>query len=236
MKNLLTLYKKIKRGGVRAFTLLETMGAIAILSTFVLGPLTVAINSTSYSRQTKDVIVSTYLAEESIELLRNQYDSLFIYCKSTSLSPCAPSGSETSAQVAWRVFKERLGSVSTTQCFSTNGCTYDFMNLTTTPDAGFTVYDPTGSECPLMALEKKATSATDFRNIFVCSGVPEHLTGTPPLSKAYHRVVKIESLPTFSETGESYSDDLRITASITFKSPSGLDRTVTVTDFLHARQ
>ena len=70
-----------KIGYRKAFTLLETLTSIAILSFVIVGPLTVIMGSSSYARQTKDVMVATYLAEESEKILQNQYETLYIDCK-----------------------------------------------------------------------------------------------------------------------------------------------------------
>lgn len=224
---------------IRAFTLLETLGSIAILSTFVLGPLTVAINSSSYARQTKDVMVATYLAEESAELLHNQYDSLYILCRSTSSAPCIPLGTETPPRTAWRVFKERLASPSSvTSCFESanpDGCSFDFIDMSTDVATGFSVYNAEAGECPKLSLVSKFTVGdTVPRNVFVCSGIPAHSTGVLS-SKLYTRTVKATSVVTFAGSDSAYTDDLRIISTVSFKRPNGIGRTITVVDYIHPR-
>lgn len=115
----MTIFKKITKG----FTLLETLASIAVLSLVIIGPLSVTISSSGYARLTKDTIVATYLAEEAVELLQNQYDSLYIYCKKNASSTesggycdadAAPGGvgtETTTGQTAWRLFKTKLSSV-----------------------------------------------------------------------------------------------------------------------------
>ena len=60
----------------KAFTLIEVLVSLWIITIAVLGPLAAAINSSSTSRNTKDVVISSYLAQESFELLRFSRDSL----------------------------------------------------------------------------------------------------------------------------------------------------------------
>lgn len=242
MSFFLSKYKRIK---VRAFTLLETLGSVAILSTFVLGPLTVAINSSSFSRQTKDVMVATYLAEESSELLHHQYDSLYILCtKQFGVAPCVPTGIETlGSQVAWRLFKERLraNGDAAKSCFeedNVDGCSYDFIDLSATTTDGFSLYKTTDTQCPKLSLVSKFVGGDEVpRSVYVCSGdtTPSHSTGVLT-SKLYSRTIKATSSVTFSGADEDYTDDVRIVSSVTFKRPSGFGRVITVTDFLHPRQ
>lgn len=243
MKFLPTLFHISK---IQAFTLLETLGSVAILSTFVLGPLTVAINSSTYARQTKDVMVATYLAEESSELLHNQYDSLYILCtKQFGIAPCTATGIETlGSQVAWRLFKERLASPAdsgVSSCFDKDnpeGCSYDFIDLSATTTDGFSLYKATNTQCPKLALVSKfAVDDTVPRSVYVCSGdtSPSHSTGVLT-SKLYTRTVKATSSITFTGVDQEYNDDIRIVSTISFKRPSGFGRTVTVVDFIHPRQ
>lgn len=152
---------------IQGFTLLETLTAVAILATIIVGPLAVIVSSSSYARQTKDAVVATYLAEESIELLENQYDSLYLLCKKQPENVlCTPLTGENSGNTSWRLFKERLNSkdhlgVSNGQpsCFlkmedgsddNIYGCSYDYQSMvgdiTTVPVR----YVANTSECPYL--------------------------------------------------------------------------------------
>lgn len=141
-------YKKIK-----GFTLIETLASIAVLSLVIIGPLSVTISSSAYARNTKDTIVATYLAEEAVELLQNQYDSMYVYCRKNASSTevgglCVPNLLETStSQTAWRLFKDRLSGLSgQPTCYlpknsngtgsypnnamgNSDGCSFDYLHM-----------------------------------------------------------------------------------------------------------
>ena len=63
-------YHKKAKKNKKAFTLVETLVAIAILVTSVVAPLTIAANSMFQARYSRDQIVATYLAQESVEMIR----------------------------------------------------------------------------------------------------------------------------------------------------------------------
>ena len=65
---------------IRGFTLIETLVSVFIITTVVLGPLTVSSNASAYARQTKDTMTAVYLAQEAIELLHHQQDSIYLDC------------------------------------------------------------------------------------------------------------------------------------------------------------
>jgi type II secretory pathway pseudopilin PulG len=228
----------------RAFTLLETLASIAIVATVILGPLTVAINSSAYSRQTKDVMTSTYLAEESLELLRHQYDSLLLRCQQQpAVVPCDnlsdPEEITQPSRAAWRIFKERLGSGGEgNSCFidfNIKGCSFDFIDFsyaTNTPTK-YQAGDTGVGTCSSLAL----TKSVDKRH-YTCADVEDHGLGIV-LSKAYTRSVIVESIPTpldgVDSLSDRHNDDLRVTAIIGFKRPNGSQREIKVVDFFHAK-
>jgi type II secretory pathway pseudopilin PulG len=211
---------------VRAFTLVETLVATFIITIVILGPLTVAVNSSTYAKQTRSVMIATYLAEESIELLRHQQDSIYLRCSQSSGTACSISLGENPRQAAWRIFKERLGANSQgDSCFSVEnpaGCSYDFINLIGGEDSSFAKYASTRSECSTLSI----TSAA----LYVCAGV--HGSGATPT--IFARSVGVVSVPTFIGTDQQYNDDLRITTTVSFTKPNGYIRQIKVVDFIHA--
>ncbi len=237
----------------KAFTLLETLTSITILSLVLIGPLSVIISSSSYARQTKDVITATYLAEEVVELLQNQYDSMYIYCRNhqDQADPvCSTATNETSGQIAWRLFKEKLGPVNgAPSCYSPSKCSFDFQDMlaspTTTPVRyGFSDYGAT--ECPyLVAVNRVITPATGGQSAetvqtYACKGVPGHLSGGTVSNVQFARSLSVEQLPTFSfesflPQDQQYNDDLRITSEVSFKGFNGVTKSVKIVRFLHAR-
>lgn len=174
--NYTTILKKISKG----FTLLETLASISVLSLVIIGPLSVTISSSGYARLTKDTIVATYLAEEAIELLQNQYDSIYIYCKKnvTAIDPgelCEVQGDElTTGQTAWRLYKDRLSGVDgQPTCFlpkgssgsypgdalgNPDGCAFDYDHLQASSTEILTRIDASSEDCEYLV--PVATSTT----------------------------------------------------------------------------
>lgn len=216
-----------KYNSVRGFTLIETLVSVFIITTVVLGPLTVASNATAYARQTKDTMTAVYLAQEAIELLHHQQDSVYLDCQSQTSVNCVPQNGETPSQSAWRIFRTRLGYNSRgTSCYAVDsplGCTYDFIDFGTNEDISPTKYGISGNSCPTFSVSPNHT--------YVCSGV--HGAGFTTTS--FSRRVSITSVKTFSGGDEDYNDDLRVTVTISFKRPNGFSKNIKVVDFLHAR-
>ena len=223
--------KNVQPKSVRAFTLVETLVSTFIISVVILGPLTVAINASTYSRQTKDIMVSTYLAQEAIELLRHQQDSLYLKCAGdTSINAVCPpitistGDYEVPKESAWRLFKSYLS--SGVSCFAAAGCAYDFIDMTSNENVAPTKYLPTNASCSTLFITASY--------LYVCSGAH----GSGGTATSFARTVFIESISTFDSSDLydiAYNDDLRVTVSVTFRRQNGYTRTVTLVDFLHAR-
>jgi type II secretory pathway pseudopilin PulG len=239
----LFITKKIIQS-IQGFTLLETLTSVAIISAVVIGPLSVAVNSSSYARQTKDVMSSVYLAEETLELLHHQQDSLYIACLK-GVDPCGvgvPTGDETPSETAWRLFKTRLGG-GPDSCFAPSECSFDLQDMLYSTSSPLTKYATTTPECPGLVI-MSATMTVDgnildmLRKYYVCSGISSHQVGAVVYSNpGYVRTTQIESIPTFESVAVPYyyHDDLRVTTTINFRSANGRLRQVKVIDFLHAR-
>jgi type II secretory pathway pseudopilin PulG len=218
---------KLQKTQIRAFTLVETLVSIMIITSVILGPLTIAMGASAYARQTKDTMTALYLAQEAIELLRHQQDSVFLRCIGGTGSSCPFQPGETSSEAAWRIFHDRLaGNSYGPSCFDTDtpaGCAYDFKDMTTNEDFSPTKYPFAGNSC--------ATLSISPEGLYVCTGVH----GAGYLNSSFARSVSITSTNTFNGTDASYNNDLRITVSISFKRANGYSRTIKVVDFLHAR-
>ena len=95
----------------RVFTLVETLVALAIFTTSLLGIMSIlssSISSTYYARQK---IVASYLAQEGIEYIRNMRDTYVLY--------------SATGQDGWNAFNTKL-----TPCdVSGNGCFFNADNL-----------------------------------------------------------------------------------------------------------
>ncbi len=224
MTQYLFLQKKYR---TRGFTLIETLVSVFIITTVVLGPLTVASNALSYARQTKDSITATYLAQEAVELLHHQQDSVYLACQSQTGSSCIPENGETPSQAAWRVFRARLGyNASGVSCYGVDsplGCAYDFIDMGTNEISNPTKYSSTGTSCSTLSVSQN--------HVYVCTGAH----GNGFTQTFFSRSVTITSLKTFSGGDEDYNDDLRITVTTSFKRPNGFTKKIKVVDFFHAR-
>ncbi len=167
---------------LQGFSLLETLAAIAVLSLVVVGPLSVTISSSSYARLTKDNMVATYLAEEALESIQNQYDSLYIYCKKYASSTesgeyCEPTALEqTTGQTAWRLFKDKLAaSSSQPTCYipkgeslstsypgnssgNENGCAFDYVHAQAASTDEFQRYEGGDTSCAYLVPVSTSTT------------------------------------------------------------------------------
>ncbi|MBP6948618.1 MAG: hypothetical protein KBC41_03245 [Candidatus Pacebacteria bacterium] len=239
-------YKKIQ-----AFTLLEVLTSFSIVTLVILGPLTFSVNASAVARQTKDIITTMYLTQESFELIHFQYDSLYIACIN-DVAPCSDIATEigeSPGNKAWRILKERLSDVSSgPSCFDNEGCSYDFLDMIN--PSSITKYEPTGTECPYISIFRGFLGADDddVRNYYICSGVESddiRLNDTPRDIRrtSYTRKIFITSIPTIDENIvpiapvnlELYQDDLEITATVSFRRSNGVIRTMKFSDILHPR-
>jgi type II secretory pathway pseudopilin PulG len=227
------LFKKHKNFSTKGFTLIEALVSAFIVSSIVLGPLTIALDASANAKMTKDTITAGYLAQEGVELLRSLQDSIYLKC-SQGETLCVLGVNETTSDAAWRIFKGYLGygtrSISTS-CYLIDGegCTYDFYAITEhlgdTVDASPALYNIYDTPCSLLALGSDG--------IYACMGVRGSGPGYKP--GKYKRVVTVQSITTIPGPDSSLNDDLRVVSSITFVRPFGTTKTVTVVDFLHAR-
>lgn len=214
----------------KGFTLLETITATAILAFVIIGPLATIVNSSSYARKTKDTMTAMYLAEGTVEMLQNRYDSIYVLCRKLPDDPaCAPLvPNESSAQIAWRLFKTQLASVSgQTSCFINDttgtpnplGCSFDSLDMTGTPTSTPTRYVAGSPECsalvdvaiPISDSTSPGntqaggigglTTKNSVRHMYRCNGVDGRIpVGASTSTKSFNRSVTLEQIPTSFET------------------------------------
>lgn len=216
-----------RRTEVKGFTLIETLVSTFIITMVILGPLTLASRASAYARITKDTLIATYLAQESIELIRHQQDSVYIRCVQEAGTTCLPTSTESIPDAAWRTFRNRFNSVSGVSCFAVenpNGCSYDFIDMTTNEDTTPTKYDSTLAFCNTLSLQAST-------NLYVCSG---RASGAGYSLTKFSRSISITSIPTLSGAEQNYNDDLRVTVTVSFRRSNGYLNQVKVVDFLHA--
>ncbi|MCK5027485.1 MAG: prepilin-type N-terminal cleavage/methylation domain-containing protein [Candidatus Pacebacteria bacterium] len=64
------IYKKKENIYMKGFTLIETLVAVTILVTSIVGPLTVAYQGVSIGMDSRDRLIASYLAQDAIEYVR----------------------------------------------------------------------------------------------------------------------------------------------------------------------
>lgn len=225
-KNNLLHFRNLKS---RGFTLIEALISTFVITSVVLGPLTVALDASAHARLTKDTITGTYLAQEGVELLRGQQDSVYMRCIQDTGLFCTLNNGETPSDAAWRIFRQRLGyNIEGVSCFLTDnprGCSFDYIDMTGDQSVDPEKYASSGSSCNTLSL------GPDF--MYVCTGA--RVSGSGYSYRKFSRSVSIESIQTFLGPDANYNDDLRVTSTVTFRRPSGFNREIKFTDFLHAR-
>jgi type II secretory pathway pseudopilin PulG len=204
----------------KGFTLLETLTSIGIIALVIIGPLAAIINSSSYARKTKDTMTATYLAEGNIELLQNQYDSLYVYCRKkpddAMCTPLVTMPNETSSQVAWRLFKERFTATSSQpSCYladNPDGCAFDSLNMignATTVPVRYVASSPLCSSMVDVAIPvvidaivsgnangtSPQVTKTITRHSYRCSGVSSHIpVNATSSAKSFKRSITLERI------------------------------------------
>ena len=242
---------------VPSFTLIETLLAILIISMAILGPLSVSITASSYSRDTKNLIIATYLAHEGLELVRFKRDSIFVECQSgdpaCTIDSFNSSMAENTEQAAWRNFKESMGSngwalgaqnVSQPPCFvdqNSEGCAFDVYGITSTGAGVGTRYlADSDDSCSSLYIDNRkdkgisgtGSGVTDYVYLCKINGLSYGYSDT-----GFKRVIKMTSiaLPYGDDYEKMYEDDVRVESAVTYSRSSGFTRTVRVVDYLHAR-
>jgi type II secretory pathway pseudopilin PulG len=231
------------------FTLIEAIVSTGLIITAIIGPLSVAVNSSSYARDTRNQVISSYLAQESVELLRFYRDTIFLRCvNGTSSCTAQDLGSgnyEQSYEAAWRLFKTGLsGGGGNASCFAASnplGCTYDIYSFLQSPGSNPTLYLPSAAGCAYLARDDRkqnsATSSVTYPTdgMYLCAGNANGFTPT-----TFTRVVKITSLPVVPATGAdtydtNYNDDLRVEVVVKYNRSNGFSKQIKVVDFIRAR-
>ncbi len=91
----------------KGFTLLETLVALSILTSAVVGPLTLAFYSIRSAGLSQNQFTAFYLAQEALEYVKNQRDNNVLNGEANWLKDLAPSGGGSGL------------------CRNSNGCTVD---------------------------------------------------------------------------------------------------------------
>lgn len=231
---------------IKAFTLIEALASIALITSIIIGPLTLMMNSIAYSRNAKDNLMSTLLAQEGVELIRNRRDSILISClnsfNTAGDSTCTKvlvggnGALESPGEASWRIFKEQMstqGSSCIVDDTNQDGCAFDAYAFINNPlDSPVNMYSASSPACrELMVYE----DPSDRAGMYAC---PASLSsGENGRYSGKWRSVKIEKINQTSPSTYDlyYSDDLKVTSHVTYTGPTGVKRTVTQIDYLRAR-
>lgn len=233
------------KNSIQAFTLIETIVSIGVIMAAIIGPLSVAVNSSTQAQDTKYQMISTYLAQEAVELLKFYRDSLFIPCTNQT-SACAAidiggGNYEQNNESAWRRFKAGLtGSITsgTGSCFSVDGCVIDVGGFQD-PALGVITWLP--STCPLLYVDEtklKGGSSAQTDGMYGCLDSTFPPSALSRVKKtAFKRIVTLTSIPATSASTYdiNYNDDLRVSVTVSYTRPNGFIKSVTVVDFIRSR-
>lgn len=239
----------------RAFTLIEAMVGIVIIVTAITGPLSVAVSSATYAKDTKDKITAIYLAQEAVDILRFERDSLLIKCSQNDDVVCPQyslngdprlainygiDSFETTTNAAWRIFKSNLK--NNTDCFVTDnggepGCSFDFYDFTQNTSLPPVKYVYTGSvdeNCNYLFRDESAMGGTTG-GAYLCQA-----NGSGPSFKKtkFQRVIKLTHFNTVTggnQYYQDYNDDVRVNVTVSYAKSYGIIKSVEVVDFLHAK-
>ena len=102
----------------RGFTIIETLVAITILTTSIVGPMYAIRNALVTSYTARDKLIATSLAQESIELIRQIRDNNYLYNLQHESSP-----------------KEWTEGLDALACYSTNPVNTEFCVTDSTENA-----------------------------------------------------------------------------------------------------
>lgn len=107
----------------RGFTLIETLVALSIFTSSILGLLIILSKGISDTGYAKRKIIASYLAQEGVEYVRNLRDTYVLYTTPTA--------------TGWTNFKEKL---TTASCEMPNGCYFNADSLFSTfPDSNMPI-------------------------------------------------------------------------------------------------
>ena len=121
----------------KAFTLIETMVAIAILALAVAGPLFTASRAFIAAETSRDQLIASYLAQESLEYVHAMRDDDYL--------AAYQAGGTNISSTAWSTFLSGAAAGSITQCRAST-CTLDPTRLMGT-GTGFSLNPCSGASC-----------------------------------------------------------------------------------------
>jgi Tfp pilus assembly protein PilV len=243
-----------KQKSIQAFTLIETLIALTVITITIMGPLSVAITTSSYSKNTKDVITANYLAHEGVELVRLKRDSVYLECENDTAT-CPPisfaaANMENLSQTAWRTFKERMrDSVNPTyglqlSCFTDDnpdGCSFDVLGMVQTGSQTGQRLSSLDTGCSSLFVDNRLDQTTYNPSgvgvtdrVYLCANTGLALGYA---DSGFRRVIKLTSVsPQYASSFQrTYEDDVRVESTVTYTRGLGVQSITRAIDYLHAR-
>ncbi len=249
MKTLFTFFTHRKNRHIPAFTLVETLVSVAILTIAISGPLSVALFASAHAKDTKNKMIATWLAEEAIEIVRNKRDTFFIAC--TSGQSSCTFGSvitglpENVGEASWKGFKlsnirqKDTGSgLYLFDCY--NACAYDAEGGPFNSDDGecdrliTNDFFQKGHQNAISGTHQIAKDGMYLCNVY--ANTTDDVGGGDRDSD-FTRFLSMQVLSPLSSVSydKNYKETIRIRSYVNYKTPSGDTKTVMVEDFLNAR-
>lgn len=138
----------------RAFTLIETLIAVTILTFALAGPFASANRALVASYIARDQLTASYLAQEGIEYVRLMRDNEYL--------AFVQSGSATPSSSSWTDFISGSSAASITGCRATT-CTLDPVLRSMGTGSGFSLQPCSGASCtPLYLAAGLYTQRSDL--------------------------------------------------------------------------
>lgn len=155
----------------KAFTIIEALVAILILSVSVAGMLGVTASSATSARYANNEITANYLLQEAIDSVRNSRDTIAFQMKDTT--------------GGWPAFLNRYGYGALSKCFQTNGngCVFKMDSFDASLLSGNDIVSCPNSGCQPFLYDSSASSQLFY----------QYSTGT---TSSFVRTVKMAVTPT----------------------------------------
>ncbi|MFA6392713.1 MAG: prepilin-type N-terminal cleavage/methylation domain-containing protein [Candidatus Paceibacterota bacterium] len=153
----------------KAFTIIEALVAIMILSVSVAGMLGVTASSATSARYANNEITANYLLQEAIDSVRNSRDTIAFQMKNTT--------------GGWLVFLNRYGYGANSKCFIANGCMLKMDSFDASLLSGNDIISCPNSGCQSLSYDSSASSQLFY----------QYSTGNPT---SFVRTVKMVVTPT----------------------------------------
>jgi Tfp pilus assembly protein PilV len=134
INNNIKINRKLKINKIKGFTLVETLVAVFILTFSIVILMKVVSDGLFSARYARNEITAIYLAQEALEYIRNDRDSLLFEFNNKN-------------QDYWEVFENKYK-----DCFNPSGCSFDVLDMMTGDEASVSACED--NECPYFYYHK----------------------------------------------------------------------------------